>query len=159
MLTVNTDIKSVRLAWRAWTDVGARFPSNHSCFDATDKISNGLPLLPKMRPSAGIDSIRFEIGTMDIYHVSHRLGFSYMQESNSLRLVPPRSNYTSAELAVEKDGAVKEVGILRGFEVSPTACLTFKNLEVLLVLNCLIILETLYQCLFPPKYTLADFAI
>jgi hypothetical protein len=45
--------------------------------------------------SARINSLRFETGTMDIYHMIEALGVLFCSEYNLPRIVPPPGNLTS----------------------------------------------------------------
>jgi hypothetical protein len=72
------DIKSVRLVWRLWTDIGSRylfvpfiFQSDRSDFERFELISRAPALL------SGIRSFQFDIGTMSIAWAATQLGLTY----------------------------------------------------------------------------------
>ncbi|PMD35777.1 hypothetical protein L207DRAFT_586815 [Hyaloscypha variabilis F] len=103
------DIKSVRLSWRRWTNIASRFlfrtfvfRVDRRDFERFDIVSHNDSMI------AGINSLCFEIGTMDIGWVAYQLGFGYMQEYNSARLPSPRSEYTHEGLKIAKDMLVQE---------------------------------------------------
>jgi hypothetical protein len=85
------DIKSVRLAWRGWVSTSSRslfqpfvFRVDRRDLERFDFITNRTSL------SKGIDSLRFEIGTINIADMSFILGYEYAS-----RYEEP---YTTAEL-------------------------------------------------------------
>ena len=103
------DIKSVRLAWRKWTNIAARFLFRPLVFRVDRQDVERFEIVAQ-NPSmlAGIDSIQFEIGTVGIERVVQCLGLVYMQEYNSAKLPSPRTEYTPEDLELAKDVAIYE---------------------------------------------------
>ncbi|KAE9371594.1 hypothetical protein N431DRAFT_508291 [Stipitochalara longipes BDJ] len=99
------DIKSVRISWRVWTDIGSRYlfvpfvfrPDRCDLerFETISKSSAASALL------AGIRNFRFELGTMSISWVASNLGWKYFVE---------RNNEQSPYLDEEKNFSVAEYG-------------------------------------------------
>src|SRR4051812_2595835 len=78
------DIKSVRLASKGLADIGARFLFQPYVFRSDRKDIERFEQVEKNENMiAGIKSIRFKIGTVDIYHMSKRLGSAYIREHNN----------------------------------------------------------------------------
>jgi hypothetical protein len=103
------DIKSVRLAWRRWTNVAARFLFRTFIFRVDCQDFERFEIVTENEAMlAGIHRIRLETGTMDIDQAALRLGFKYMQEYNSARLPVSRSEYAHEELELAKDMAIQE---------------------------------------------------
>ena len=103
------DIKSVRLAWRRWTNVAGRFLFRTFIFRVDRQDFGRFEIVTENEAMlAGINRIRLETGPMGIDHVARRLGFEYMQEYNSARLPGSRSKYTHDELELAKDMAIQE---------------------------------------------------
>jgi len=112
MLSLN-DIKTVRHAWRFWSNIGARFlfTTYVDRVDRVDRREHERFELVRQHESmlAGIQSVRFESGTMGIEDMCKQLGFVYRSEYIAARQLSTRPDrYTSEELEIAKDLAIQE---------------------------------------------------
>ncbi|KAE9371595.1 hypothetical protein N431DRAFT_508294 [Stipitochalara longipes BDJ] len=106
------DNKSIRLAWRRWANIAARFLFRTFVFRVDrqdlgrfDVVSQNESIL------AGISSLCFELGTMGIGCMARALGSEYRKEYNKARSPIPRSQYTYRGLELAKDMDIQEYAV------------------------------------------------
>jgi hypothetical protein len=77
------DIKSIRAAWKEWTNIGARFLFKPLVFRGDRKdLEHFRDNAKSLSLLAGINSLRFENGVMDIFNATSTIVLHYISEYN-----------------------------------------------------------------------------
>jgi hypothetical protein len=103
------DIKSVRLAWNGWTKIAVRFLFKPFVFRVDRKDLERLDMITSNTAmSDSINSLRFEIGTMNIDNMSNLLASEYADRCNDMIDPEAQIPLEPCEFEMEKRAAVAE---------------------------------------------------